>query len=166
MEALNKKIESLTEQQNNLIIRIAGLSDPFLELQAREEYEFIQQQINELQSQSLSCILTDFKQQHLDEYKCDETDDLILALEKTNKISIISDIKSKRIRIPKLSDRRLLFCLAQGLDLCINIYDLESYLLDTVNTNGKQQVKLYVNCMKRYLEDPDNYSHLPLALKH
>lgn len=165
MEALNKKIESLTEQQNNLIIRIAGLSDPFLELQAREEYEFIQQQIDELQSQTLSCILADFKNQHQEEYKCEETDDLILALEKTNKISIMDDIKAKRIRIPKLSDRRLLFHLAQGLDLCINIYDLESYLLDTVNTSGKQQVKLYINCMKRYLEDPDNYHHLSLALK-
>lgn len=165
MEALKKKIELLTNQQNDLIIRIAGLSDPFLEIQAREEYEFIQQQITELQNQTISCILNDFKQEHLEEYKCEETNDLILALEKTNKISIIDEIKTKRIRIPTLADRRLLFCLAQGLDLRIDVYDLESCLLDTINTSGNKSVKLYVNCMKRYMDDPDDYYKMSLALK-
>lgn len=153
---LVEKLKKLEIQQHDLICRISGLTIDELKEQAREEYQQIIEQIeqiNTLIEQQENSKFGEIINQSTIELVNFYTEQfikvgLIQAIELTNNISLTSVLNKCRLRIPKLADRRLLALLANYLDSQIVILDMENVILDDIGT-GKTPIKLYVDVLSR-----------------
>lgn len=155
-------LEKLQEQQKDLIIRISGLSDLYLQYQAKEEYDLLSIQIEELKNQLISIqkendakaienIIDNLEQERKDYYndlfcKCSFID----AINKTNNLCIEKLCEKMRLRLPKdLDDKRVLTMMLNSLDYHLDLCDLESNCIDTIG-RGKQKIKIFVENQNIY----------------
>jgi hypothetical protein len=155
---------SLEDRYAALIARIAGLTDPELLEQCGEEARELEAEIETQRviNASLSDLdLTDLETKKSDagddpdltdlmnESKYAPTDDLIEALEITNKLYLKSEIDRKRLRVPVNFDqdgRRLLTVIAREFNVTILVTDLNGFIDEQVKIgSGPVVLQLFVN---------------------
>lgn len=187
IERVKNSIAKLTEEQNNLIIRICGLSDPLLEIQAREEYELLTVQLAELNekynqltieqdvklmTKNINDTLSEMKQElqisYYNQYiKIDNinTKTILAVLEQTNYSGLTDKIMMSKVRLPNsLADRRQFALIADILESQITIYDLEGKILDMIGKSKyNKSLALYIYELSRYCDDLD-YTKCALAI--
>jgi len=144
----------LYEQQSTLINRICGVTDSVLKDQLAEEYRDLEYNITNTENQYYHNKFNEIIIEHINYYnRMFYKTDIITALEKTNNIDINTILQKKRLRIPKLDNRRSLLLLANELSSIIVVKDLESRIVDCIgNTKESKKKYLYVDCFSKWQE--------------
>ena len=167
---LKDKITSLTTQRNDLIIRISGLSDWYLQEQAQQEYQLLNDTIEELETTYLHMVFLNIADKYRSFYREQfrVEPDVITAIELSN-IGIFKPgdlhmfVKHQKLRVPGTLDglfsdysdaRRLLLVLAKALDRKLCILDMASVIIDELgncndNDTTKSTIVLYVSVLDK-----------------
>jgi hypothetical protein len=139
-----------------LIIRIASVSDNILREQLREEYVLLKTVLDDNNSKYLNKQLAYTSNEHKELYRKQFIDeyDIVDALVITNKKRNIYQLfKKHRIRQPKtIQERRLLLHLTDVLKANIDVKDMEGYIVDTIGRNDTSinDIMVYVNHFERF----------------
>lgn len=153
-------LDRLYEEQNNLLSRIAGVSDLVLKEQLMEEFQILESKIKHEEEEALNDLMLDVYAEHLNVYenKFVKEQDFTKCLFNTNN-SLENELKNHRVRLPKsLNDRRGLLTIANCLNKLVRVIDLEGVVLDKIGkinskVNGKkynQFIDVYVNFFNRW----------------
>ena len=154
--SLVEKINLCNVNLNNILHRLSAVSDLVLKEQLGEECIELENDLS-LYTMQLTQLTTIIYQDifskgiddlyifYLGQFKPEENQ--IIALEKTNNISIMHLVKKFRIRIiPDYIDRKNLIDISTMLKCKIIIKDMQNIILDVVNIYEKELI-LYVGCL-------------------
>ena len=155
MNAIIDRINVLYDIQKNLVIRISGLSDYILKEQAYEEYNLLDLEIKQYETdyhnKFIENIISNHKQYYYDQYKF--TSDIVKALTRniTEYKTLTHIIQTRRIKLPKnIHDRRTFFYFANALNCLIDVKDLEEYSIMTIGDPNNKPKPLYINIFSRW----------------
>lgn len=142
------KLNILCEKKNELIIRIAGVTDEILMEQLREEYQMLDEKIQRAEQAAWNELFVAMCDDIREFYACQfkPESNIIQALEITNNVKLEDICQRSRIRAPKsMLDRRQLCILADALKKKIVVRDIEGYTLDTIGV-WPENLSLHINC--------------------
>ena len=132
-------LDKLYQQQNDLVQRIAGLTDYILKEQVQEEFVMLEEKIAKIREQvetrSLHEKLVEICKEHVAYYKTQFIleKNMVTAIEKTNNIDLTLLLNKHRLRIPKgLNNRRDLCIMANALKKVVVVKDLEGIIIDQI----------------------------------
>lgn len=171
---MDVRLNKLFDKHKALIIRIACVTDNVLREQLQEECVELENSIHILESQldaeklELKRLEKEHKQRTFDATVCNivkehkdyyntqfvKENDLIYAVEITNNIRNLTQKLSKhRLRRPmSLKQRRELYVVASTLKWCIEICDMEGYVVDEISPTVEytSKIKIYINVFSRW----------------
>lgn len=148
------ELSEITEQHNNLICRISGISDPILQEQLSEEYVMIEEQLstaqakfNEAEKLLVESLISDWYGDYLEFYRKQFIENNpIRCIEKTNHIEISALIERMRLRIPtSMKNKRELHLIAITLKKKIRLLSFDGTEIDTMGSDSSDTLNLYVN---------------------
>lgn len=161
MDNISNTLRLLYEERNNLIIRIAGVSDEIIKLQLQEEYSILDQKINTYEEEYCILFIEDLTKDFIEYYES-----MYNKTNLTNSIKHINDIdldlSKYRLREPNLSDRRSLILLSNTLNKQIIIYDMEQNIIDEIGKTTNDKLKIIVHNLQGLKRNWDNQ---PLVYK-
>lgn len=164
-------LSNLEKEQNNLILRISGVTRVDLLEELQEEYEELCQHIclkkseidayeTEQKKYTLEKMVIDTQDFYTSQFK--KTNSLVEALDITNKIDMMELCKVNRLRPISTYDRHKLCTFATMLKRKIVILDLENIQVDLIGNPTHQELKLYLYCMSTYEVVNYNLFGIPL----
>lgn len=156
MEEVKNNIDKLQSEHDELMIRIAGLSDDVLKEQARENYQILCDKLATQNSLYSRYLMEKIAREHKEQYhnKFTQINDFINAFTITNNLSTTILIDN-RLRAPRnIMDRRSMLIISQVLNCQIIIKDLESEIIDEIgDESNTKKYTLYVWLFDRYDEE-------------
>lgn len=157
MEEVKNNINSLQVEHDELLIRIAGLSDNVLKEQAVENYQILCNKLATQNSLYSHYLMERMSHDHKEQYynKFTQINNFINAFTMVNNLST-TILEDNRLRAPKnIMDRRSMLIISQVLNCQIIIKDLESEIIDEIGaaTDSTKKYILYVWLFDRYDEE-------------
>lgn len=144
-----QELSKLYEEMNNLIFRIAGISDIEIKSIVQEEYLHLEETINgkkeELKGLILPAIIKDMYKDFITFYtkQFRIVDTLAEAL--VNQIDLLELCNVLRLRpIVTLHQRRELVLLLKEINAKLIVLDYESNVVDTIGLNTKHIYTVYI----------------------
>lgn len=133
-----KKNIILNEKKNDLIYMIAGLTDPILKEQRKEEYDLLESLIDNNNKKNMNNIINNMVISYINFHReqFNNTNNFILALSLTNDIDfklLYDKIKKNRLRIPKncLEIEKFMY-LSQVLNYCFIFKNLSGIIINKI----------------------------------
>lgn len=144
-----QELSKLYEEMNNLIFRIAGISDVELKSIVQEEYLHLEETINnkkeELKKLILPSLIKDIYKDFITFYtrQFRIVDTLAEAL--VGQLDLLDLCKKLRIRpITTLHQRRELVLLLKEINAKLLVLDYESNIIDTIGLNTEHIYTVYI----------------------
>jgi hypothetical protein len=182
LSQLKNKIDSLTTQRNDLIIRISGLSDWYLQDQAQQEYQLLNDTIEELETSYVHMMFLDIADRYRSFYREQfrVESDVITAIELSNSCvfkpgELHLFVKRQKLRVPNTLDklfdnysdaRRLLLVLATALDRKLCILDMASVVIDELGNGNSSSVHSPIILYVSILDKIQDYGNVVSAIVH
>jgi hypothetical protein len=158
LQQYQNKLAKLNDDLNNLMSRIAGVTDDVLKEQLSEDFINLDTQISmtkimieDTTNQYTSLLFERHTAEHRSFYADQFVNtDIITCLEKTNNVEIRNSIKKLRLRPPAtLKQKRELCLIANAFNVTIHLVDYEGLYLDYIG-KGSNIWLLYCNIFSRF----------------
>lgn len=161
------KMEKLTEEYNQLLIKLVSVTDIVLKEQLKEEHDILEKSLVDAIAECTHAKLLDLVDEHTAKYKSMVMDASLLdsLVYSDTKKKVVIDTGNMRLRMPEsLLDRRILCVLCDALSYTIHIHDLEGYVVDTIG-KGSIDLSIYIDLLTRFDEYDSATKYTTVVMK-
>ncbi len=174
-----RTLTALHQELTDLIIRIAGLTDPIIKEQCKEQYDLVEKEISEVEKFHRQRIIKEISDDLIEYYTQNyRPANIIQALEANQLVShmgnnMISDFtqwfKKNRIAPFDTFDRRRLIIISDILQKNIIIQDMEGLEIDRIGKqptyqDTRQVIILYAPILSRISDEYTIDHKLPIVI--